>query len=269
MDRRRFLKTAAGLFVPAIPAIIRPGKLWAQGGMGPGPGMVHSTGGGGLGLQTSLGSFFSLDNTLADATGAVTNLTNNGTVTFVSPPGGGLAAVTNCANFVAASSQYLSHADATGINIVGVDSSIQFWYYATGNSNFFASKSTGGFGSREFQISYGFGTGSANPVSTDINNGTAAITANVSNSAWHHYVLTRNNATNGIIVYIDGSSAATASSGAAAGTSQLNIGANATPGNYWAGNIALFGVWRNRILSAGDVTLLYNGGAGLSYAAMA
>lgn len=49
MDRRRFLKTAAGLFVPAIPAIIRPDKALAQlsGGVGgfPGPGTVHSTSG--------------------------------------------------------------------------------------------------------------------------------------------------------------------------------------------------------------------------------
>src|SRR6185295_4889701 len=110
MDRRRFLKTAAGLFVPAFPAIIRPEKLWAQGGMGPGPGMVHSTGGGALGLQTNLGSFFSLDNTLNDATGNVTALTNNNTVTFVSSTPSPIAAVTNSAKFVSASSQYLSHA---------------------------------------------------------------------------------------------------------------------------------------------------------------
>lgn len=228
-------------------------------------------GGGALGLQTSLGSFFSLDNTLADATGAVTNLTNNGTVTFVSPPGGGLAAVTNCANFVSASSQYLSHADATGINTVGVDFSIQFWYYATGNSNFFTSKATGGFGSREFEISYGFGTGSANPITIGINNLDSLATGNITNTAWHHLVFTFNNTSKATVIYIDGSSAATKTMTGVttAGTSQLNIGANATPGSYWGGNFALYGIWRSRVLSAGDVTLLYNSGAGLSYAAMA
>lgn len=45
MDRRRFLKSASGLFVPALPALIIP-KARAQGGMMPGPGTVHSTGGG-------------------------------------------------------------------------------------------------------------------------------------------------------------------------------------------------------------------------------
>lgn len=47
MDRRRFLKSAAGLFIPVAPALILPKFVRAQGGMGPGPGMVHSTGGGG------------------------------------------------------------------------------------------------------------------------------------------------------------------------------------------------------------------------------
>lgn len=49
MDRRKFIKGAAGLFLPVAPAIIRPEKAWAQlGGLGfPGPGPIHVTGGGG------------------------------------------------------------------------------------------------------------------------------------------------------------------------------------------------------------------------------
>lgn len=224
---------------------------------------------GSLGLQTSLGSFFSLDNTLADATGAVTNLTNNGTVTFVSPPGGGLAAVTNCANFVSASSQYLSHADATGINVAGIDFSLQFWYYATGTGTFMASKTTGGFGSREYDISYPFNGGPGN-IRFEINNGGQINATTTTTSAWHHCVITFNTTSKAVIIYNDGASAGSGTSTqSGAGTSQLNIGATGTPGNFFGGNMALFGTWRSRILSAGDVTLLYNSGAGLSYAAMA
>lgn len=45
MDRRRFLKTAAGLFIPAAPAIIRPAsaQMWPF----PGPGRAAPGGGGG------------------------------------------------------------------------------------------------------------------------------------------------------------------------------------------------------------------------------
>lgn len=45
MDRRRFLKTAAGLFVPAAPALILPAS--AQGPVLPGPGLPVAGGGGG------------------------------------------------------------------------------------------------------------------------------------------------------------------------------------------------------------------------------
>lgn len=229
----------------------------------------YKAGGGALGLQTNLGSFFSLDNTLADATGAVTNLTNNNTVTFVSPPAS-LPAVTNCANFVSASSQYLSHADATGINVAGIDFSLQIWFYVTNPSKTFVSKSTGAFGSREYLWEYTFGTGTVDPVAITMNSGGTITTANLSHSAWHHAVYTYNATTKGGILYIDGASAGTFTfSNNPAGTSQLNIGADPTPGTFMSGNLCLFGTWRNRILSAGDVTLLYNSGAGLSYAAMA
>jgi Arm domain-containing DNA-binding protein len=55
-----------------------------------------------------------------------------------------------------------------------------------------------------------------------------------------------------------------------AGTSNLVLGADAAgTGQFLTGNLCLFGTWRNRILSASDVTALYNSGNGLSYAAMA
>lgn len=227
--------------------------------------------GGGLGLQTNLGSFFSLDNTLNDATGAVTALTNNNTVTFVSPPGGGLAAVTNCANFVQASSQYLSHADATGINTAAIDFSLQFWLYiAAGGGEGIASKSDGAFGNREYAIDEAFTGGAASPR-VSINSSGTAITsgATMSRSAWHHVVITYVNSTKAMVMYIDGASSNTATAPAnTAGTSNLQLGCTAALGGFWTGNMALFGTWRNRVLSAGDVTLLYNSGAGLSYAAM-
>ena len=243
LQKKRYRPTVAATHVPAV--------------------------GGSLGLQTNLGSFFSLDNTLADATGNVTDLTNNNAVTFVSSAPTPIAAVTNSAKFVAASSQYLSHANATGINVAGIDFSIQVWVYPTGTGQI-SSKTTGGFGSREYDLIRPFVTGTNDPCRAEINNGGNITSGSVTTSAWHHLVLTYNNSTNAMILYIDGSSAATGTSSSdAAGTSQLNIGAGPAPSNYWSGNMALYGTWRNRILSASDVTALYNSGAGLSYAAMA
>jgi hypothetical protein len=228
-------------------------------------------GGGSLGLQTDLGSFFSLDNTLSDATGAVTDLTNNNTVTFVSSTPTPPSAVTNSAKFVAASSQSLSHTDATGINIAGINASVQVWIYPTANTRSAVSKNGGGFGSREYAISYRFGTGAANPVRCITDDNTARDSSNISTSTWIHVVFTWNNTSKAFVCYVNGAQySSTTEANVTAGTSALSIGADgAGTAGFWDGNICLFGTWRNRILSAPDVTALYNGGAGLSYAAMA
>jgi hypothetical protein len=226
--------------------------------------------GGSLGLQTNLASFFSLDNTLADSVGAVTDLTNNNSVTFVTsptPPG----AVTRSANFVTASSQSLSHADATGINIAGINASVQIWARINGNTMSLVRKNGGAFGSREYGIRWGFGTGSDNPVRIDTDDNTTRDSSNISNNTWVHIVFTWNNTSKAFVCYVNGSQySSTTESNATAGTSTLFLGADAAgTGGFLNGNLCLFGTWRNRILSAADVTALYNSGNGLSYAAMA
>lgn len=264
LPRRKLIAgLAAGLV--CAPAIVRAGTIPLL-GAGKAPG-----GGGAKGLQTNLGSFFSLDNTLADATSNVTNLTNNNTVTFVSSSPTPIAAVTNSAKFVQASSQYLSHADATGLNVAGIDFSVQVWIYPAGATMFLVSKEAGGFGSREYSLQRTFATGTNDPFRAVINSGsgTTINTANYLPNVWHHLVLTYNATTKAVILYVDGVSAATGTSASnPAGTSLLTIGADGGPGNFAEGNMCLFGTWRNRILTPADVTALYNGGAGLSYAGM-
>lgn len=245
-QKKRYQPNHAGLYVPA--------------------------GGSSLGLQTNLGSFFSLDNTLADATGNVTDLTNNNTVTFVSSTPSPIAAATNSAKFVGASSQYLSHADATGINVAGIDFSVQVWVYPAGFGFYISSKSTGGFGSREYDFLRPFATGTNDPFRAILNNGSGSTlnSGNYVPNAWYHLVLTYNATTNEAILYVNGSNVASDTSGAdPAGTSTLYLGASSAPDTYLTGNMLFYATWRNRILSAADVTALYNSGNGLSYAAMA
>jgi len=243
-------------------------------GIGTGRGLLYNppvAAGGSLGLQTNLASFFSLDNTLSDSVGAVTDLTNNNSVTFVSSTPTPPAAVTNSAKFVAASSQSLSHADATGINIAGINASVQVWVYPTANTIAAISKNGGAFGSREYDIFYPFGTGATNPIRCRTDDNTTRSSSNISTSTWIHVVFTWNNTSKAFVCYVNGSQySSTTESNATAGTSTLYIGADsAGTGNFWNGNMCLFGTWRNRILTADDVTALYNSGNGLSYAAMA
>lgn len=266
MDRRQFIRRASGLFVAAAPAIILPKLVRAQGGMGPGPGTPHSAGG--LGLQTDLGSFFSLDNTLADATGNVTDLTNNNSVTFVSSAPSPIAAVSNTAKFVSASSQSLTHADATGISVAGINFSLSFWMYDASNGTNVLAKGTNSFGSNEYRFDRPF----AANLRFELNNsGVFGPGGTIVGSAWHHVVVTFNNTSKAAVMYVDGSQVATNTYGgsSAAGAGTLWLGSNYAGSSFFDGNLCLFGTWRNRILSAGDVTLLYNSGNGLSYAAMA
>ena len=265
MNRRRFFKTATGLFVACAPAIIKP----ASAACIIGGGLQCPVSGGSLGLQTNLGSFFSLDNTLADATGAVTDLTNNNTVTFVTSPTPPTA-VTRSANFVSASSQTLSHADATGINIAGINASVQIWVRPTGNTKQVASKNGGGFGSREYNIAYGFGDGTNNPISIFTDDNTVRSSSNIAINTWIHVVFTWNNTSKAFVCYVNGSQySSTTETDPTAGTSTLYLGASSGGTASFDGQMCLFGTWRNRILSAADVTALYNSGNGLSYAAMA
>lgn len=224
---------------------------------------------GSLGLQTNLASFFSLDNTLADSVGAVTDLTNNNSVTFVTSPTPP-SAVTRSANFVSASSQSLSHTDATGINIAGIDASVQVWVRPTGNTKQVVSKNGGAFGSREYNITYGFGDGTNNPIRIVTDDNTTRDSSNTAINTWKHVVFTWNNTSKAFVCYLNGSQySSTTESNATAGTSTLYLGATGGGVAAFDGQMCLFATWRNRILSAADVTALYNSGNGLSYAAMA
>lgn len=239
--------------------------------IGTGRGLLHrpAVAAGALGLQTSLGAFYSLDNTLVDATGNMADLTNNGSVTF-SSPGGTLTAVTNAGIFASASSQYLSVAAASAINMSG-SFSVSFWYYNTGGGGAIPIAKYVGFGNGDLDCASTF-TGGSSPISLGSNRSTSTLVAsgNQTQNTWHNYVFTYNSTGNAQFLYVDGTQAATNTGGAApSGTGNLHIGANMTPGSYIDGRMALVGLWKGRVLSSSDASLLWNSGAGLSYSAMA
>jgi hypothetical protein len=86
--------------------------------------------------------------------------------------------------------------------------------------------------------------------------------------------MTFNSSGNGITLYVDGSSVGT---GTLTGTLQSSAGASLNFGGTGGASpvatnpllVDQAGFWKGRVLSAGDVTALYNSGSGLSWAAMA
>lgn len=227
--------------------------------------------GGALGLQTSLTGFWSFENTSwLDDTGNGTTLTGTGSPTTTT------GKVGNGASLVASTS-YLQAAHNTNISAAGGSFSISLWLNlagATGELIIF-SKSLNTFGNLE----WGFGTRftTSNVFSFNCNNtSTSAFRAEDTVAAtfgsFVHLVGTYDSSTGGMVLYKNGSQVGT---GTLTGT--LNSSASA-PLNFGYSGSAIQGVnsvvdqagfWKGRVLSAGDVTLLYNSGNGLTYAAMA
>jgi large repetitive protein len=230
--------------------------------------------GGALGLQTSLTAFWSLENTSwTDDTGNGSTLTATGSPTSDSTAP---AVVGNYAAFPG--SAYLSRSDNTNINAGGGSFSIQAWVYtpaALGEAAY-VNKGLNGFANQEWGLGTRFT--SANVWSFAVYDSTSTATraedtVGISTNTWTHLVGTYTSGTKGLVLYKNGSSVGTATASNALQTTAQNF--NVGNGGFGGGGVTSgnridqVGFWKNRVLSAGDVTALYNSGAGLSYAAMA
>jgi hypothetical protein len=225
-------------------------KIVSSGGYGYG-------GGGGGGLSNGLLAFYRLDG-LSDSSGNGNTLTNNNGVTFDSGKIGN-AAVFNGSNWLSAS-----------INQAGItDYTLACWVKiatGTGGDQFLVNGLTGNAwqnGGISLDLlnripityanfggdGYGIGLNSQTELSTDV---------------WHHLVGMRSNGVQKI--YINGSLDCT--SGATNNTpipggSPISLGRNAD-GTYGplTGSLDAVGIW-NRALTSGEISSLYNSGAGL------
>ena len=99
----------------------------------------------------------------------------------------------------------------------------------------------------------------------------AESTATLSTNTWYHVVTTWNNATNTVSQYIDDGNLITATDinvanlPTAAMPFAIGAQANNTNGNRYEGNLWAIGIW-DTILTASDVSYLFNSGTGRLYA---
>lgn len=218
-------------------------------------------------LKTGLISFWEFQNTSwLDATATGNTLTANAAPTSVA----GL--VGNAVSFVAASSQFLSHVNNASLQIGGGSFSVQAWINPTSvtGQGTIASKSDGGFANKEWWLGTNFTTSNVwswNLYDTTSGNQLCNSTVTAVTGSWTHLVITWDGTTQKI--YVNNASPGT-NVPALPGlntTSSFMIGKNGDSGAFFDGLEDQFGIW-SRALTSAEVTQLYNGGAGLSYAGM-
>lgn len=227
-------------------------------------------------LKTGLISFWEFENTSwTDAVTATGNdLTGSGTPTTTP------AVVGNGVHLVAASSQFLFHASNSSLQVGGQDWSISAWV----NLNSFLAlneiiSKKGAFGNREYALITDFDTSNKFVATVLTNSGgtlnslVASTFGTISTGTKYFVVMTYNNATNTLAISVNGGAFDTmvvSLPPIASSTAQFRIGTNDdSSGNGFtdANYVDQVGFWK-KVLTGTEVTQLYNGGNGLSYAAM-
>lgn len=224
---------------------------------------------GGLGLQTNLNGFWSLENTSwLDDTASGTTLTGTASPTTATGIVGDGVSLNG-------STQYLSASSNANIVSSGGSISASCWINMPSPGGGFSGQRIFSKANAAFQQDeWGFGAGTFWTFTVWNTSGSSSVatSSGAISSGWHHLVGTFNSSTGAITIYVDGASAGTNTlSGTLNSTSSAPINIGRTPGNIIsvACTIDQCGFWKGRVLSASDVTALYNSGAGLSYAAMA
>jgi hypothetical protein len=211
-------------------------------------------------LLSGLTAYYALSD-LTDASRHGLTLTNHGTVTFSA------GKVNNAANFVSASSQYLTHADATQFQMGTGDFSFAFW------AKFIISqaKSVFCYGTTGASAGYGVDT-NVGRFQGFISDGTTVKTFgqahNFNDGNWHLCVVTCKRSGN-MQMYVDnvteGSAVnITSVTGSVNSANGFSMGGNFAGGVLFDGSIDEAGLW-NRVLTSTEITHLWNGGAGTTY----
>lgn len=222
-----------------------------------------------MALTDSLVSYWKLDESSgnpADSVGTNT-LTNENTVSFSAQliNNGGDFGSTN-------TTKAFSRSDSLGLSYTSNFSYSAWFKLDTAPSSAFENilyikdSSASGFYSRVF---YGDSAGTKTLYAQRLTNAAVTSSTTITTGTWHHFVYTFDGTT--MLLYYDGSllinggtqSGSVSTSGNAA---VFAIGRERIPGDggFWKGKVDEVGVW-SRALTSGEVTSLYNGGAGLAY----
>lgn len=220
------------------------------------------------GLIKDLVSYYRLDEESGVRINSVigaTDLTDNNTVGFSAD---GVSSKTeNCADFVAANEEYLSHGGAE-LRLGDSDWSISAWIFhpnTSSNQDVVGIWKTP-YNNREWRLWYRTSVSSYQfEISSNGESGGVSTVQSgaVSHDTWYNHIIVHNSVNNTIKYYINGSLKNTTShsGGAFEGDGQFRMGHTFSSSDFFDGKIDEFGVW-SRVISARDISDLYNNGDG-------
>lgn len=226
-----------------------------------------------MSLLDNLVSYWSLDEasgTRVDSHGS-NNLTDNNTV------GSTTGVVSNAASFVAANSEYLSHASNTDLQTGDIDFTLAAWAKLNTKGAYETVVSKDQYDtSREYLVYYDFpadrfallvSSGGSSASQTTL---LAQSFGSVPTGTWCFIVICHDSINNALKICVNDGTVDSAAwtTGVYSGSAPFQIGASddfGTPGsNPLNGEVDEVGFWK-RVLTAGEITWLYNSGSGRSY----
>lgn len=218
-------------------------------------------------LLDGLLAFWKMDN-LSDSSPNAHTLNDHNTVSFAND-----GIVGKCATYVRASSEYLDGGDHDDFDFSG-DRTVTGWVYlasapASSLMGFTTKGNAGGPGG-EWGVQY---LQSLNKVRFQGRNSSDAGSSwaidhptTLSLATWYFFAATYNHSTRGVSLNLNNGTPATATGSTVArvSTNTLNLGYWDGAAGYLDGRLDAVGIW-NRVLSADELTELYNVGAGVEY----
>jgi hypothetical protein len=220
-----------------------------------------------MALTDNLVAFWELEEASGNRTDAVASIVLTDVNTVTSAAG----IVGTAASFNQVSAESLTVADNAALSMGNIDFTIQAWvrFIDVASTHVVICKGAAVNSTLEYAL---YGDSSPDLVFR-IDDGSATLPTvrktNISDSTWYHVIAYHDSVNNliGIIVN-DGTPATTATSIGSQDTAQVFTIGDDGNSRWHHGLIDQVGIWK-RVLSAGEITQLYNAGSGLSYAAMA
>jgi hypothetical protein len=259
MNRRQFIK-AGSLFVPAL--FYTPKRALAS------PMFYGHQGAASVStLKTGLTSYWKLE----EASGTRSDAMGGNTLTSNDSVGQSTGKIGNCAHFASISNQWLSHVDNASLGTGDIDYTFAGWVLMDSISGFNVIISKWNTaGTKEYQLA-------VNSVSTKFEwsvsgDGTASdtiLSSTVPTTATWYFLAVYHDSVNNLIgISVNNGTFATVAhaTGSFHASVAFGFGSNATTGNNsFDGRMDEMGFWK-RMLTATELSALYNSGSGLAFA---